>query len=91
MSERVSAVFQKRMPKKCTDLGMVSIPCVIGDTKFERAMMDLGASINVIPYSLYQSLGLGPLHEIEIVVQLADRSNVHPKGVGEDVLVWLIT
>ena len=68
MSERVSAVFQRRMPEKCADPGMISIPCTIDDTKFERAMLDLGASINVIPYSLYQSLGLGPLHETGIVV-----------------------
>ena len=87
MSERVSTVFQRRMPKKCADPGMVSIPCVIGETKFERAMLDLGASINVLPYSLYKSLGLGPLHETSIVVQLDDRSSVYPKGLVEGDLV----
>src|SRR6185295_13406542 len=43
--------------------------------------------INVLPYSLYQSLSLGTLHETGIVVQLADGSRVYPKGVVEDVLV----
>ena len=80
VSEHVSAVFQRRMPKKCSDPGMVSIPCVIGETRFDKAMLDLGASINVFPYSIYKSLGLGPLMETRIVVQLADRSNVYRKG-----------
>ncbi|XP_021767701.1 uncharacterized protein LOC110732095 [Chenopodium quinoa] len=58
-----------------------------GDTTLHRAMLDLGASINVIPYSLFKSLELGPLHETGVVIQLADRSNVYPKGVVKDVLV----
>ena len=49
VSEQVSAVFHRRMAKKCSDPGMVSIPCVIGETKIDRAMLDLGASINVLP------------------------------------------
>ena len=90
VSERVSVVFQRcNMHKKCSDPGMVSIPCVIGDTKFDKAMLDIRASINVLPYSLYKPLGLGPLHETGIVIQLADRSTVYPKGVVEDVLVMV--
>ncbi|XP_057249955.1 uncharacterized protein LOC130591069 [Beta vulgaris subsp. vulgaris] len=46
VSEHVSAVFQKRMPKKCDDPGMFTIPITLGDTKIDRAMLDLGASIN---------------------------------------------
>ncbi|XP_021747666.1 uncharacterized protein LOC110713526 [Chenopodium quinoa] len=79
--------FQKKLPEKCGDPGMFTIPVTIGDTTLHRAMLDLGASINVIPYSLFKSLELGPLHETGVVIQLADRSNVYPKGVIEDVLV----
>ena len=50
-------------------------------------MLDLGASINVMPYSIYSSLNLGPLEETGVVIQLADRSNIYPRGVVEDVLV----
>ena len=89
VSEQFSAVFQRRMPKKCTDPGMVTILCVICDIKIDKAMLDLGASINVLPYSLYKSLGLGPLHETRIVVQLANRSTICPRGVVEDVLVMV--
>ncbi|XP_021729769.1 uncharacterized protein LOC110696724 [Chenopodium quinoa] len=80
--------FSKRnSQKKFGDPGMFTIPVTIGDTTLHRAMLDLGASINVIPYSLFKSLELGPLHETGVVIQLADRSNVYPKGVVEDVLV----
>ncbi|XP_021755965.1 uncharacterized protein LOC110721142 [Chenopodium quinoa] len=87
VSAHVSAVFQKKLPEKCSDPGMFTVPVTIGDTTFHRAMLDLGASINVIPYSLFKSLELGPLHETGVVIQLTDRSNVYPKGVVEDVLV----
>ena len=50
-------------------------------------MIDLGASINVMPYSMYDSLKLGPLSKTGVVIQLADRSIAYPKGLIEDVLV----
>jgi hypothetical protein len=68
---------------------MFTIPCTIGNMRFEKAMADLGASINVMPYSIYASLKLGPLLKIGIVIQLADRSIAYPKGVVEDVLVQI--
>ena len=87
VSEHVSAIFQQKLPPKCGDPGMFTIPCVIGDITFQKAMLDLGASINIIPYSLYKSLKLGTLVETGVVIQLADRSNAYPKGIVEDVLV----
>ncbi|XP_074298882.1 uncharacterized protein LOC141629851 [Silene latifolia] len=66
---------------------MFTIPCTIGNTKIQKAMLDLGASINVMPYFLYESMQLGPLHATSVVIQLADRSNVYPKEIVEDVLV----
>ena len=88
-SKNVSVVIQKKMPCKCKDPITFTIPCKIGNTRFERAILDLGASINVIPYSIYASLNLGPLEETGIIIQLADISNTYPKGVGEDVLVYI--
>ncbi|XP_074301383.1 uncharacterized protein LOC141632768 [Silene latifolia] len=87
VSEHVSAMFQRKLPTKCSNPGMFTIPCTIGNTKIQKAMLDLGASINVMPYSLYQSMKLVPLHATSVVIQLADRSNVYPKGIVEDVLV----
>ncbi|KAM1535609.1 hypothetical protein ACFX1Z_014594 [Malus domestica] len=87
VSENVSAVLQRKLPPKCKDPGSFTIPCVIGNTKFEHAMLDLGASINVMPYSIYESMNLGELKNDGVIIQLADRSNAYPKGVLEDVLV----
>ncbi|XP_068638472.1 uncharacterized protein [Aristolochia californica] len=58
--------------------------------KFEKAMIDLGSLINVIPHSIYASLKIGPLNKTSVLIQLADRSNAYPKGVVEDVLVQVI-
>ncbi|CAN6583764.1 unnamed protein product [Malus baccata var. baccata] len=87
VSENVSAVLQRKLPPKCKDPGSFTIPCVIGNTRFESAMLDLGASINVMPYSIYASMNLGELNNDGVIIQLADRSNAYPKGVLEDVLV----
>ena len=85
--ENCSTILQKKLPPKLKDLSSFIIPCTIGNTRFGKAMLDLRASINVMPYSIYASLNLGDLKEIGVVIQLIDRSNAHPKGVLEDVLV----
>ncbi|XP_071939292.1 uncharacterized protein [Coffea arabica] len=87
VGENVSVVLQRKLPPKCGDPGMFTIPCKIGNTVIRRAMLDLGASINVMPKSIYASLKLGPLKETGIIIQLADRTNAYPDGLVEDVLV----
>ncbi|XP_031127562.1 uncharacterized protein LOC116029656 [Ipomoea triloba] len=87
MGENVSAVLQKKLPPKCKDPGMFTIPCKIGNVNVEKVMLDLGASINVMPLSIYSSLDVGALKETGVIVQLTNRSNVYPVGVLEDVLV----
>ncbi|XP_026428501.1 uncharacterized protein LOC113324395 [Papaver somniferum] len=87
VGENVSAILQKKLPPKCKDPGNLDIPVVIGNKRFGKAMLDLGASVNVMPASIYESLNLGPLRENRIFLELADRSNVYPKGIIEDVLV----
>ena len=89
LGRNVSSLIRRpiEIPQKCKDLGMFSVPCVIGSTKFDNAMLDLGASINVMPLSVFTSLHLGPLKTTGVVIQLANRSTVNPAGVLEDVLV----
>ncbi|KAM1705807.1 hypothetical protein ACFX2K_028038 [Malus domestica] len=83
VGENVSAILQCKLPPKCKDPGSFTIPCVIGNTPFKSAMLDLGASINVMPYSIYVSMNLGELKHDGVIIQLADRSNAYPKGVLE--------
>ncbi|XP_022865519.1 uncharacterized protein LOC111385368 [Olea europaea var. sylvestris] len=87
VKDNVSTIIQRKLPAKCTDPSMFTIPCTIGDTNFEKAMIESGASINIMPYSIYASLKLGPLNETSVVIQLANESNVYPKGLVEDILV----
>ncbi|KAL6320166.1 hypothetical protein AAG906_004675 [Vitis piasezkii] len=56
-------------------------------THVEKALLDLGASVNLLPYSVYKKLGLGGLKPTTITLSLADRSVKIPRGVIEDVLV----
>ena len=56
VGENVSAVIQRKLPPKCKDPGIFTIPCVIGNSKIERVMLDLGASTNVMPYSFIFNL-----------------------------------
>ncbi|KAL2251406.1 UNVERIFIED_CONTAM: hypothetical protein Sindi_2262900 [Sesamum indicum] len=87
MGENVSAIFQRKLPPKCNDPGTFSIPCKIEKIGIEKAMCDLGASINIMPLTIYESLNVGPLKKTGDIFQLADHSVVYPEGVLEDVLV----
>ena len=53
----------------------------------DKALLDLGASVNLLPYSVYKQLGLGELKPTTTTLSLADRSMKIPKGIVEDVLV----
>ncbi|XP_042423489.1 uncharacterized protein LOC122011126 [Zingiber officinale] len=86
MGKNVSTLIRP-IPQKCDDPGVFTVPCTIGNYVFEDAMLDLGASINVMPKSVFLSLGIGPLQPTGVVIQLANRSQAHPTGVIENVLV----
>ncbi|XP_073031172.1 uncharacterized protein [Primulina eburnea] len=87
LSEECSAILQNKLPPKLKDPGSFSIPCSIGNSNFNKALCDLGASINLMPYSCFEKLGIGEVKPTTISLQLADRSIKYPRGVIEDVLV----
>ncbi|KAI5328160.1 hypothetical protein L3X38_027556 [Prunus dulcis] len=87
LSEEVSAVLQRKLPPKLKDPGSFSIPCIVGDFKIPKALLDLGASINLMPYHVYEKLNLGELQATTVSIQLADRTIRYPRGILEDVLV----
>ncbi|KAL1545779.1 hypothetical protein AAHA92_22464 [Salvia divinorum] len=88
IGENVYSVIQKRkLPLKRTDPGMFTLPITIGSVKIKHAMCDLGASINVLPLSVYQRLIGARMVDTKVVIQLADRSCIHPEGVLENVIV----
>ncbi|XP_052311391.1 uncharacterized protein LOC112328498 [Populus trichocarpa] len=87
LTEECSAILQKKLPPKLKDPGSFTIPCSIGNSIFEKALCDLGASINLMPLSIFKKLGLGEAKPTTVTLQLADRSLKHPRGIIEDVLV----
>ncbi|KAL0355632.1 UNVERIFIED_CONTAM: hypothetical protein Sradi_4010100 [Sesamum radiatum] len=87
LNEECSAVLQNKLLPKLKDPGSFSIPCTIGNTNFDKALCDLGASVNLMPYSIFEKLGMHELTPTIITLQLADRSIKYPRGIVEDVLV----
>ncbi|KAM6592929.1 hypothetical protein CsatA_000632 [Cannabis sativa] len=87
LTEECSAILQKKLPPKLKDPGSFTIPCTIGKIENIHALCDLGASINLMPLSVFKRLQLGEAKPTTVTLQLADRSLAHPRGVIEDVLV----
>ncbi|XP_021631795.1 uncharacterized protein LOC110629191 [Manihot esculenta] len=86
VGENISIVSQRKLPPKCKDQGMLAISCKIDGMDDKRAMCDLGASINVMPLSIYNSLNI-PLNKTSVIIQLTDKSMVYLKGVLKNILV----
>jgi len=72
---------------KYKDPGCLTISCFIGEHKIERTLLDLGASVNLLSYSVFQSLNLGELKPTSVTLLLAHKSVKVPRGIVEDVLV----
>ena len=87
VGENVSTILQRKLLPKCEDPGIFMTPCKIENTPIRKVKLDLGASINVMIKIIYTSLNLGLLKGTDVIIQLADRTNVYPKKLIEDVLV----
>ncbi|XP_035543574.1 uncharacterized protein LOC118347665 [Juglans regia] len=59
LTEECTAILQNKLPPKLKDPGSFTIPCTIGNSYFEKALCDLGASINLMPFSIFRQLGIG--------------------------------
>jgi len=82
-----SAIIQKSIPQKSRDLGSFTLPISVGNLYIGKALLDLGASINLIPLSMLGKIGEIDVRPTRMTLQLADRSIKHPYGVVEDLLV----
>jgi len=87
VGEVVSVVIQKNLSLKQKNSGSFTTPCVIGNASFKRVLCDSGASINVMPKHVYDSLSFEPLIKTSIVIQFADHSFVYPLDMIKVVLV----
>ncbi|GJV43838.1 reverse transcriptase domain-containing protein [Tanacetum coccineum] len=86
VSENCSAVILKKLPEKLGGLGKFLIPCSFNELKC-KALADLGASINLMPLSVWKELGLPELISTQMTLELANRDICTPKGIVRDVFV----
>ncbi|XP_022866210.1 uncharacterized protein LOC111386013 [Olea europaea var. sylvestris] len=87
LTKHVSAVIEQKIPPKYKDTSCPTVSCIIGNHEISQALLDLGASVNIMPYNIYLSLGLGEMKPTSVSLQLADRSTIKSRGVVEDVFV----
>ncbi|GJS34662.1 reverse transcriptase domain-containing protein [Tanacetum coccineum] len=87
LNENCSAVILNKLPKKLGDPGRFLIPCEFSGINTCNALADLGASINLMPYSVWKTLSLPELTPTCMTLELADRSISKPIGIAEDVYV----
>ena len=87
MIEQSTSLIRNNFPPKYKDLGSPTIFVVVGNSKLGHALVDLGESVNLFPYSVYVELGLGELEPTNITLQLAERNVKIPRGIVKDVLV----
>ncbi|GJS06883.1 putative reverse transcriptase domain-containing protein [Tanacetum coccineum] len=81
--EKMNCWTKEKDPRSFT------LPFFINDFCFDNALVDLGASISVMPLSTYLNLGLGELAHTRLTVELADRTVKYPKGIAENILVGI--
>ncbi|GJQ93140.1 reverse transcriptase domain-containing protein [Tanacetum coccineum] len=86
VNENCSVVILKKLPEKLGDPGKFLIPCVFPELVECLALADIGASINLIPLSIWKKLSLSKLTPTQMILELADRSTTSPSDIAEDVL-----
>nr|GEY14222.1 reverse transcriptase domain-containing protein [Tanacetum cinerariifolium] len=87
LNENCLAVVLKKLPEKLGDPGRFLIPCDFSEFDNCLALADLGASINLMPLSIWKKLRLPTLNDTKMVLELADRTIFKPTGVAENVFV----
>ncbi|XP_019229945.1 PREDICTED: uncharacterized protein LOC109210917 [Nicotiana attenuata] len=91
LTEHCSAILQNKFPQKYGDPGSFTIPCSLGSTKFQKSLYDSGASIKLMPLSIFRKLEgeIGDIKSIPVSLQLADQTTIIPEGIVKDMLVWV--
>ncbi|XP_038889677.1 uncharacterized protein LOC120079535 [Benincasa hispida] len=87
LTHECNALVSNNLPKKQKDPRIFTVPCSIGGLDVGHALCDLGASINLMPLSIFKKFGMGEAQSTSVTLQLADRTIKYPEGKIEDVLV----
>lgn len=88
--EKCSAIsLGKKIPNKQKDPGAVIVPCTIKERTFKKVLIDSGASVSLIPLSIYHKLGIENVSDTRTNLKFADHSIKNAYGKAEDVLVTI--
>ncbi|GKC20046.1 retrovirus-related pol polyprotein from transposon TNT 1-94 [Tanacetum coccineum] len=87
LNARCLVILQNKLSPKENDPRSFVLPCIIGNTTVSNALVDLGESINVMPFSMFKRLGLRNPRLVNMVIEMVDRYMQSPKGIVENVLV----
>ncbi|GKA25786.1 reverse transcriptase domain-containing protein [Tanacetum coccineum] len=87
LTEKFLTILQNKLPTKLGDPGSFLIPCKLTNSIEYLALADLGASINLIPYSIYDALSGTTLKPPRMNIRLANHTYQYPMGVAENMLV----
>ena len=82
--EESKAMYSKS-PPKLKDLGSFTVPCAIGGTHFDKALCDIGASVSLMPYTIYKKLDLDELKPTNMCLSLANKSVTYLLGILENM------
>ncbi|GJT64178.1 hypothetical protein Tco_1015658 [Tanacetum coccineum] len=84
---KILDAYDHTLPQKEKDLGSFTLSCFIQNICFDKALVDLGASVSVMPFSTYTNLSLGILSHTRLTIELADRTIKQPSGIAKNVLI----
>ncbi|GJU66298.1 hypothetical protein Tco_1252557 [Tanacetum coccineum] len=87
---RILDAYDDTLPQKEKDPWSFTLPCFNHNICFDKALLDLGASVSVMLFSTYTNLGLGILSHTRLTIELADRTIKQPRGIAENVLVSIV-
>ncbi|XP_015960057.1 uncharacterized protein LOC107483957 [Arachis duranensis] len=87
LTEECSVIIQHKLPQKLKDPGSFQIPCIIGEITIEKALCDIGTSINLMSLAMMRKMRIEEIKPTRMALQLANWSFKFPHGIVEDLLV----
>ncbi|GKE74278.1 ribonuclease H-like domain-containing protein [Tanacetum coccineum] len=84
---KILDAYDHTLPQKEKDTGSFTLSCFIHNICFDKALVNRGASVSVMPFSTYTNLGLGILSHTRLTIEVADQTIKQPRGIAENVLV----
>nr|GEV85348.1 putative reverse transcriptase domain-containing protein [Tanacetum cinerariifolium] len=87
---KIQETYDHTLPQKEKDPKRFTLPCFVYIICFDKVLVDLGASVSIMPFSTYSNLGLGKLAHTRSTIKLADKKIKHPRGIAENMLVRIV-